>query len=87
MKISSNGQVSLPANTRRRWNADRVLVVDMGDYVIMRPYPDDPIRSLRGKYKNHPGPNADEMHRMNREEERDIEERKLAQWGWTPPAG
>lgn len=85
MKVSRNGQVSLPASTRRRWNAERVLVVDMGDYLIMRPYPDDPIRALRGKYKGR-GPTADEWHRANREEEREIEERKLAQWGWTPPA-
>ena len=27
MKILSNGQVSLPASTRKRWNAERVLVV------------------------------------------------------------
>lgn len=78
MKISRNGQVSLPASTRKRWNADRVLVVDRGDYLIMRPYPDDPIRALRGKYKNHPGPSADEARRLFREEEQIAEDRK---WG------
>jgi len=80
MKISRNGQVSLPAETRKRWNAERVLIVDRGDYVIVRPYPDDAIRALRGKYKGR-GPTADEWHRMNREEEREIEERR---WGRPP---
>jgi bifunctional DNA-binding transcriptional regulator/antitoxin component of YhaV-PrlF toxin-antitoxin module len=33
MKVSSNGQVSIPAEARARWNADRVVVVDLGDRV------------------------------------------------------
>src|SRR5947207_2853768 len=29
MKVSRNGQVSIPADARARWNADRVVVVDL----------------------------------------------------------
>ena len=51
MKVSSNGQVSIPAEARARWLADQVVVVDLGDRVVLRPLPDDPVASLRGKYR------------------------------------
>jgi bifunctional DNA-binding transcriptional regulator/antitoxin component of YhaV-PrlF toxin-antitoxin module len=51
MKLSSNGQVSIPAETRARWMTDRLVVVDLGDRVVMRPLPVDPVGDLRGKYK------------------------------------
>lgn len=51
MKVSSNGQVSIPAEARARWRADQVVVVDLGDRVVMRPLPDDPLGALRGKYR------------------------------------
>ena len=51
MKVSSNGQVSIPAEARSRWMADRVVVVDLGDRIVMRPMPDDPVGSLVGKYR------------------------------------
>ena len=43
MKVSANGQVSIPAETRARWMADRVVVVDLGDRVVLRPLPADPV--------------------------------------------
>jgi bifunctional DNA-binding transcriptional regulator/antitoxin component of YhaV-PrlF toxin-antitoxin module len=51
MTISRNGQVSIPAQTRLRWNTRRVVVVDLGDRVVMRPAPSDPVRDLEGKYR------------------------------------
>ena len=48
MKVTSNGQVSIPAATRNRWHTDRVVVVDLGDRVVMRPAGDDPIGELTG---------------------------------------
>ena len=51
MKVSSNGQVSIPAEARARWRADQVVVVDLGDRVVMRPVPDDPLGAVRGKYR------------------------------------
>ena len=50
MKVSTNGQVSIPARARARWNADQVVVVDLGDRVVLRPLPTDPVEDLRGKY-------------------------------------
>lgn len=50
LKISSNGQVSIPAAVRRRWGAARVLVIDKGDRVIVRPLPEDRLGAVIGKY-------------------------------------
>jgi bifunctional DNA-binding transcriptional regulator/antitoxin component of YhaV-PrlF toxin-antitoxin module len=59
MTLSQNGQVSIPAATRARWNTRRVIVVDLGDRVVMRSLPDQPIASLEGKYKGR-GPASDQ---------------------------
>ncbi len=72
MKVSSNGQVSIPAEARARWKADRMLVVDMGDRVVMRPLPPDPVGALRGKYAGR-GPSSDEARREARAEDADRE--------------
>ena len=58
MTVSRNGQVSIPAMTRARWNARKVIVVDLGDRVVMRPLPEHPVAELEGKYKGR-GPTAD----------------------------
>ena len=48
MTISQNGQVSIPATTRARWLTRRVIVVDLGDRVVMRPAPEqDGIADLQ----------------------------------------
>lgn len=65
--VSRNGQVSIPA-ARARWKADKVVVVDMGDHVVIRPALDDPVRELRGVLAGR-GPSTDEMRRQAREEE------------------
>jgi bifunctional DNA-binding transcriptional regulator/antitoxin component of YhaV-PrlF toxin-antitoxin module len=66
MKISRNGQVSIPADARTRWGTDLVVVVDLGDRVVMRPLPEDPIGSLRGKYRGQ-GPDTAAMRQQQRE--------------------
>jgi len=51
MTISQNGQVSIPAATRARWRTRKVIVVDLGDRVVMRPAPEhDGVAELQGKY-------------------------------------
>jgi len=65
MKVSSNGQVSIPAEARARWNADRVVVVDLGDRVVLRPLPADPVGELRGKYRTR-GPSSDRIRLRSR---------------------
>lgn len=75
MKVSANGQVSIPASTRARWKANRVLVVDLGDRVVMRPLPEEPIAALRGKYAGR-GPTTDEARRQARSDDAERERRR-----------
>ncbi len=56
--MTSNGQISLPAEVRKRWNAelgdngavDVVLVHDTAHGLIIQPFDPDFVRKLRGKY-------------------------------------
>lgn len=75
MKVSRNGQVSLPAETRHRWGVDRILVVDLGDHVVMRPLPVDAVGTLYGKYAG-PGPTADDARRRARAADAEHERRR-----------
>ena len=58
MTVSRNGQVSIPAQVRARWNAHKLVVVDLGDRVVMRPLLRQPIEQLQGKYRGR-GPDSD----------------------------
>ena len=68
MTVSRNGQVSIPADTRARWNTRRVVVVDLGDRVVMRPLGDDPVDDLEGKYRGR-GPTTNRARQEARAEE------------------
>lgn len=74
MKVSRNGQVSIPADARARWNADRVVVVDLGDRVVIRPMPADAVGELVGKYRR--GPATDAARRRARSDEATAETRR-----------
>jgi AbrB family looped-hinge helix DNA binding protein len=50
-KITAGGQISIPAEVRRRWGTARVLIRDDGDELVLRPLPDDPITAARGALK------------------------------------
>lgn len=67
-KISRNGQFSLPADIRHRWNAERVIVIDQGEYVIVRPVPEDIWASVEGAHAG-PGPTVEEARAAEREAE------------------
>lgn len=71
MKVSRNGQVSIPAAARARWGTDRVIVVDLGDRVVMRPVADDPIAAVVGKYAGDREPSD-----ATRRRERQVEARR-----------
>lgn len=76
MKITSSGQVSIPADIRRRWNVERVAIVDEGERVILVPVPDDPIAAASGAFAGRLRTTTDEMRARAREEDAEIEERK-----------
>lgn len=68
MTVSRNGQVSIPAEARARWGARRVVVVDLGDRVVLRPLSDRPVDDLRGRYRGR-GPNTDRARKRARAED------------------
>lgn len=78
-KVTRNGQVSLPAELRHRWDAVAVLVIDRGDYAIVRPIPADPLARLRGAHAG-PGPRLEQSRAAERagEQEREQEQRATA---------
>jgi AbrB family looped-hinge helix DNA binding protein len=69
MTLSRNGQVSIPAETRARWNTRKVIVVDLGDRVVLRPAAAAPVTELQGRYRG-PGPSADSIRRQERRQAR-----------------
>jgi AbrB family looped-hinge helix DNA binding protein len=50
-KVTTSGQVSLPAPVRRRWGTAQVVIEDEGDRVVVRPLPDEPIAAACGSLK------------------------------------
>lgn len=76
-KVTRNGQVSLPAELRHRWQAGSVLVIDRGDYAIVRPVPDDTVTALQGAHAG-PGPTSDQARQAERDIATDGEGREAA---------
>jgi bifunctional DNA-binding transcriptional regulator/antitoxin component of YhaV-PrlF toxin-antitoxin module len=50
-KITTGGQVSVPASVRRRWGTSVVGIDDLGDRLVIRPLPEDPVSAARGALK------------------------------------
>jgi AbrB family looped-hinge helix DNA binding protein len=75
MTVSRDGQVSIPAEARSRWNTRRVIVVDIGDHIVLRPAPDDPVDDLEGRYRRR-GPTSDQARRQARRDEAAAERRR-----------
>jgi bifunctional DNA-binding transcriptional regulator/antitoxin component of YhaV-PrlF toxin-antitoxin module len=74
-KITAGGQISLPAAIRKRWGARTVALEDLGDRVIVRPLPDDPIAAARGALKGRLGPTT-ALRAEARKDEADAEARR-----------
>jgi bifunctional DNA-binding transcriptional regulator/antitoxin component of YhaV-PrlF toxin-antitoxin module len=79
--ISRGGQITVPAEVRKRWGVTRVVVEDLGDALVLRPIPADPIKAAAGSFKG-PGPSTDEMRAQDRRDEARIERRRLKALGW-----
>jgi hypothetical protein len=76
LAISRGGQVSVPAAVRKRWGTHTVLAEDLGDHVVLRPVPDDPVAAAVGAFASQIGAlGSEEAKRLDREEELDAQER------------
>ena len=71
--ITKAGQLSVPADVRRRWGTSRVLLDDRGDSLVIRPLPDDPIGAVRGVFRG-ATITSDQVRAQLRAEEEDIED-------------
>lgn len=78
LMISKGGQISVPADIRKRWQTRRLRLEDRGDEIVITPAPEDPIAAARGVFKGRSTYTSDELRRLEREEQAEIEERK---WG------
>jgi bifunctional DNA-binding transcriptional regulator/antitoxin component of YhaV-PrlF toxin-antitoxin module len=74
-KITTGGQISLPATIRSRWGTKSVAVEDLGDHVVVRPMPDDPIVAARGALEKKIGSTAS-LRAKARKDEVTAEERR-----------
>jgi AbrB family looped-hinge helix DNA binding protein len=74
-KVTRAGQISLPADIRRRWDVERVMLDDRGDHLVVRPLPDDPVRAVRGLFKGRIG-TAEDLRAAARRDEAAAEARR-----------
>ena len=74
-KITAGGQVSIPATIRRRWGTTVVAVEDLGDRVVLRPVPEDPIAAARGAFKGRIG-STKRLREIARQDEAAAERRR-----------
>jgi AbrB family looped-hinge helix DNA binding protein len=79
-RISSGGQITVPAEIRKRWGTSNLIVEDLGDALMLRPVPLDPIGAAAGSLAG-PGPTTDEMRARARREEVSAERRRLRALG------
>lgn len=75
-KITSGGQISIPAAVRRRWATAEVEVQDLGDHLIVRPAETDPIEAARGALAGRIPP-TDWLRARAREEEEEAFDRRM----------
>jgi bifunctional DNA-binding transcriptional regulator/antitoxin component of YhaV-PrlF toxin-antitoxin module len=69
LTITRGGQVSVPAAIRRRWGTSTVIAEDLGDALVLRPAPDDPIAAAGGALADELAhtPPTDDWRRQERE--------------------
>lgn len=76
MKVTTAGQVSVPAEVRRRWATTRVRITDEGDRLIIEPEPENPFFDLIGILAGKVTMTWEEMKAEEREAELERERRK-----------
>lgn len=69
MKITSGGQISLPAAVRKRWATNVVTLHDEGDRVVIEPVLGNVVDGARGAFAALPRVDAATVREGLREEE------------------
>jgi len=76
LKVTRGGQISVPAEIRRRWGTSTVTLEDLGDHLVITPAPDDPIAAARGALADVSATTADALRRAARDTEAAAEARR-----------
>ena len=77
--LTSGGQVSIPADIRRKWPSRRAIVEERPDgSVLVRPLPADVVRSIMGSFAR-PGVSVETILDDERAAEAESDE---DEWGW-----
>jgi AbrB family looped-hinge helix DNA binding protein len=76
VKVTRGGQISVPAEIRKRWGTSTLALEDLGDRVVLAPAPDDPVAAARGALAGDDVPGSDELRRAAREAEFGAERRR-----------
>lgn len=76
LKITSGGQVSVPAPVRKRWGTRTVVAEDHGDHIVLRPAPDDAIAAARGALAGKGKKGSKELRELARADEQRAERRR-----------
>jgi AbrB family looped-hinge helix DNA binding protein len=77
-KISRGGQISIPSGIRRRWGTSTLALEDLGDRIVLRPAPDDPIAAARGALAGEISMSSGQLRAQAREAEAVAERRRAA---------
>lgn len=77
-KITRGGQISIPSSIRHRWGTSTLALEDLGDRVVLRPAPDDPIAAARGALAAELSMSSGQLRKVAREAEAIAERRRQA---------
>jgi len=75
LKVTTGGQISVPAEIRRRWGTSTLALEDLGDRIVLTPAPDDPIAAARGALAAESATDSASLRRAAREAEAMAERR------------
>ena len=80
-KLSSKGQIVIPANIRKKYGLgpnSKVEIFDLDGQIVLCPIPEDPIEAAHGFLSSERS--VSEMLKEAREEEKRFEERKAGRF-------
>jgi len=75
-KVTRGGQISIPSTIRRRWGTSRLMLEDLGDRIVLKPAPDDPIAAARGALAGEVTSSSEQLRAEARAAEAAAEERR-----------
>jgi AbrB family looped-hinge helix DNA binding protein len=75
-KITRGGQISIPSRIRHRWGTSTLALEDLGDRIVLRPAPDDPVAAARGAFAEELSMSSSQLRQAAREAEAIAERRR-----------